>query len=277
MKKLYDIKPGHPIVEFIRQEMLNTGYYKKGIGICAGQIDSRSLCSTDLYGLKFDGNNWNVPCINFTYYSDFQVDDAPIIITKDMRGYDYYMYSCSCTIKLKTFLEKNPQWSEIEDWTVSVKYKEKKCEYDGHNSGDRQVSIKRPDGKYYIVDFPPNVKSDSSVLKWVKPMELQLTKIYYRKKKLDQIHNIKRNLSVWVEGITFKYDYYDGVIVIHDIFEKNSIYHVLTKSKLLDIGIGIPDSTKEKIKEEIEKRDLEVKNVVLGKYKPRPTKIKVCL
>ena len=192
-----------------------------------------------------------------------------------MRGYDYYNFSSSCTIKLKTFLNKNPQWSDIKEWGNFVKRKKERCKYDSHNSDERRVSIKRPDGKHYMVDFPFNEKNNSNVLRWVKPIEDVLTTMYYRKKKIDKIKNIKRNLSVWVDGITYMYDYKDGKVIIFDIRNYNgSIYKTLS-NLLININDTIPNLTKEKIKKEIITRDFEVENIIFGKYKTIKSNIKI--
>ena len=278
MSEIYKIKEKHPIKEFIRQEIIDIYGNEKydNIGIDISSIDDSSICSSELYGFRFNRYNMDVPCMNVALFLTPTVDNPPSIIPKDKGGYDYYSTSTNCTIKLKTFLEKNPEWTNLKKWTTTVKQKREKCEYDGHNSDNRTASIRRPDGKKYIVDFPDDVESDDSVLDWIKPMEKQLTKRYYRNISFDKLNNIKRNLEVWVEGLVFVYDYKDGVVEIRDIIEyKSSVYKTLKKSKIIDIKFGLPEETKEMIKKEIQSRDLEVKDIILGEYKPEKTRIKV--
>jgi len=271
--QLYKIKKDSPIIGFIGEEIAK--YYNKPVGVCIPRIDDTPVCSNDLYGLHFNGNNNGVVCMNVTVFTEPKSADSPKIIGDD-GGYDYYKYSSSCSIKLKTFLEKNPQWSNIKEWTTPVKVEQKMCKYNGHSTDTRTAAIKRPDGKDYIVDFPASEPNDRNLLTWIKPMEKELTKMYYRAKKLDKLKKIKRNLSVWVEGITFVYDYYNGDVVIFDICNRSgSIYSAMVKSKLITVEFGLPELTKEMVKKEIEGRDLEVKSITLGKYKSISNRIKV--
>ena len=69
MNKVYSIKEDHPILEAIRQEILNSPGFKRDIiGILPPSIDDRALCSGDVYGLKFNANNWDVLTINVGFF-----------------------------------------------------------------------------------------------------------------------------------------------------------------------------------------------------------------
>lgn len=62
------------------------------------------------------------------------------------------------------------------------------------------------------------------VLTWVKPIEDGLTTKYYRQKALDKTLNTIRDLSTYIEGLWYDYDYKDGDIVIKGIHHINKDY-----------------------------------------------------
>jgi len=55
------------------------------------------------------------------------------------------------------------------------------CKYDVHNDVERTVTILRPDGKKYIVDYPDNIGENHWVPDWIHPIEEKLTKLYFTK------------------------------------------------------------------------------------------------
>jgi hypothetical protein len=276
MKALYKIKENHPIKDFIRQEIIDVcPLYGEDIGISTSTIYNEPYTSEDLYGLKFNSNNRSVSCIDINIFMEPKSDNSPRIIEGDRSGYDYYKSSTSCAIKLKTFLEKNSQWSNVEEWAVPVIKEKTKCKYMENNSNERRAFIKRPDDKIYDVKFPKNKKYDN-ILTWIKPIEERLTKKYYKELEFDEKNNIKREQSVWVNGVCFYYNYNDGIVEIYNILNGwNSIYANLIGLELLDISIGIPQPTKEKIKKEIESADIFVKDIILVPYKCYPKYIKI--
>lgn len=264
MKNIFKIKKDHPIINFIREEIIKNHRYGDYVGISVYSIDDSPLCTTDLYGFKFNGNNCNVPCINISVFSKPKVTDAPHIINGFDNGYDYYESSTSCTIKLKNFIDKNPQWQDINEWSIPIKEERKGCFYSSHNSKYKRASIRRPDNKEYTIDFPEK-EDDSTLLDWIKPIEEIITKRYYDEIDYDISNNIKRNLSVWVSGVTFKYDYKDGIVEIYDM--KNYHGSFYTNLIAIDLVNTIPESTKTRIKIEIESGDVIVKDIILVDYK----------
>lgn len=295
MNKLYEIKKNHPIKHFIRQEILKNGYDKYGnIGVCALTIDSESLVEKDLYGLIFNINNFCVPCINARVFINPISNDAPFIIEKHTHVSRFYKRYFNCTIKLKTFLEKNPQWSKIEEWATLIKEPKIKCEY--CFSSPNQFYFKRPDRKLYVIKTkePQNNKlfNYMSDVDCIPSTEKNLTNLYYTEKDYDKKNNVKRDLFVVLKNIIFNYDYRDGIVEIHnikmfegnhselklskDVDEKHSIYKKLIKNSKT-INDCISDETKRKIKKEIESRDLKVKDIILIKHKHKTNEIKVRL
>jgi hypothetical protein len=289
MKQTHTIKTNHPIVEFIRDEIINNtynDYYKdNGFAICVPlTISNRAICSCDIYNFKFNGNNWNVPCINIgVYYNvkpDIDTNNIPHFINnKDNDGFKYYQISSTCSIKLKTFLDKNPQWLDtFNEWAIPVKEKKIKCRYNNHNNKDRKVSILCPDNETeYIVNFPSLETDDKNILTWIKPIEDRLTKQYYDTIKFNKKNNIKLNLNVWLNHIWYYYDYKDGVVEIYNIknYKGDSIYKQLLDTGLINLYNNIPESTKILIKKEIESGDILVKDIILVEYREYSNKIEI--
>ena len=256
MNKVYKIKRNHEIVEFIRQEIENS--WGKKVGISDLGIYDRALCGGDIYGLSFNANNWDVLTINVGVYTTPIVENPPTNLTK-LRGYDYYKYSTNCSIKLKTFLDRNPQWSKIDEWADLILLERKKCRYSGHNNKERRFNMSIQDGVNYIVSFPENEPDDKNLLEWTKPLEEILSVRYHRELGLDRALNIKRNKSVYVDGIWFKYDYFDGDVEICGANVSANDYGYSYKS-IFNLFTPKPE-TLDKIAEEIRGADLEVKSV----------------
>ena len=267
MKKIYTIKKDHPVLEVIRQEILKSpGFTKDIIGIYPPSIDSRPLCGSDIYGLSFNANNWDVLTINVGIFFNPKSDTPPLMVSSD--GYDHYKSSSNVSIKLKTFLERNPQFSNIDEWTEAVVHPKGKLKYAGHNSGDRRFSVNGIEGVEYEVSFPEHVPNDNGVTEWSKPACEALTKSYWREVALDIAFNIKRGKSVWVEGVWFYYDYKDGLIEVYNAsIHSGSIWDSL---KLFEPK----KETFDKIKCEIEKGDLVVNEVKFINRKKKQTKFK---
>lgn len=181
MKKVYNIKRDHEIVEFIRQEIENS--WGKKVGISDLDIYDRALCGGDIYGLSFNANNWDVLTMNVGVYTTPKVENPPTNLTNltdRMNGYDYYKYSTNCSIKLKTFIDRNPQWSKIDEWADLILLERKKCLYYGHNSDDRYVTMSIQGGINYLVSFPETETDDKNILSWTKPLEEILSLRYHR-------------------------------------------------------------------------------------------------
>jgi hypothetical protein len=252
MKEIYKIKKNHPILEFIRQEILKSpGFTKEIIGIYSPSIYNRALCSSDIYGFRFNTNNWDVPTLNITVFFNPKSEDVPKILSEHNKGYDHYTNTTSISIKLKTFLEKNPEYKNIEEWTEKISYEEK-FKYNRHNLDKRIFVVSGIGNLEYDISFPENVPSDRGILEWSKPACEALTKYYLKEHKL----NIKRDRSVWVEGIWFIYDYKDGLVEVYDArIYTNSIWSYINKL------FNIKKETIDKIKFEIEGGDLLVNEI----------------
>ena len=128
------------------------------------------------------------------------------------------------------------------------------CRYSGHNTDERRAAIARPDGKSYWVNFPDDEPDDRRILTWIKPIVESLTISYWRD-ALDKTLNIKREQSVWVEGLWFSYDYKDGLVEVYDIKSRQgtlSIYKSVMKL------FTISEETKQKIKDSIKEQVTDV-------------------
>ena len=269
MKKVYTIKKDHPVLESIRQEILNSpGYTKDTIGIHQPSIDDSALCGSDIYGLIFNANNRDVLTINVGVFFNPKSDNSPKILSEGVKGYDYYTTSSNVSIKLKNFLERNPQFSNIDEWIIPVVHPKGKLKYDGHNSEERRFKVSGIEGVEYHVSFPEHVKNGNGVSEWSKPVCEALTRSYWREVSLDIAFNIKRKRAVWVEGIWFRYDYKDGLIEVYDAsIHSGSIWSSL---KLFEPK----KETFDKIKCEIENGDLVVNEVKFINKKEKQTKFK---
>jgi hypothetical protein len=127
------------------------------------------------YGFKFNANNWDVRVINIHYFNEHRVENAPKILDEGLRGYDYYTYSCNTCIKLKTFLEKNPQWSQnIDEWMIPIIEDKKSAKYDGHNTNIRIASIRLPNDKSVQIKMPDDL-IESNFLNWVNSEAEKIT------------------------------------------------------------------------------------------------------
>ena len=257
----FKIKEDHPIIQFIFEEVENSwkGRLKNNIGICTPIIiTERPIVSTDIYGFKFNGNNWDVRVINIAYFNETRVENAPKILDEGLRGYDYYTYSCNTCIKLKTFLEKNPQWSQnIDEWMIPIIEDKKSAKYDGHNTDRRVASIRLPNDKSVQIKMPDDL-IESNFLNWVNSEAEKITIQYYREKSLNEVLNIKKDKRVYVDGIWFNYDYIDGLVEIYDI--RLGTEHFSHYKNLLNLFEPKPELL-EKLKYEIETGDLEVKEI----------------
>ena len=269
MNKVYSIKEDHPILEAIRQEILNSPGFKRDIiGILPPSIDDRALCSGDVYGLKFNANNWDVLTINVGFFYNPKSDKSPMFISDHSKGYDYYNTYTNVSIKLKTFLERNQQFSNIDEWSIPVVYQKGKLRYDAHNSKERCFKVTGIEGVEYHISFPEHVNDDRGILEWSKPACEALTKSHWREVSLDIAFNIKRKRSVWVEGIWFSYDYKDGVVEVYNAsIHSGSIWNSL---KLFEPK----KETFHKIKSEIEGGDLVVNEVKFIDKVEKQTKFK---
>lgn len=267
MKTLYKINKDHEVVEFIRQEILSR-YDKDIIAITIPRIEDSAACSVDLYGFHFTATNHS-PTINLAIFYNAKGDETPTILSGRKKGYDYYTTSCSVSIKLKTFLERNPQFEDISEWTTPVIEEKKELYYSGHNTEDRRFSVRGIESLEYTVSFPEHVEDDRGITTWSKPACEALTRMYYRNKSLDIALNIKRGKHAYVEGIWFKYDYKDGIVEIYDanLYNMHNIWPAL---KLFDVK----PETLEKIKEQVENSDLEVKEVIFTDRKKKKTHFK---
>jgi hypothetical protein len=255
----FKIKEDHPIVQFILEEVENSWErFKNNIGICTPIIiTERPIVSSDIYGFKFNGNNWDVRVINIAYFNGPKVENASKILNTDINGYDQYTYSCNTCIKLKTFLERNPQWSQnMDEWMIPIIEDKKSAKYYGHNT-DRQASIRLPNDKSVIVKMPDDL-TQSDFLDWVHSEAEKITIQYYREEALNEVLNIKRDRSVYVNGIWFKYDYIDGLVEIFDIRIGSEIF---SQYKNLMSLFELKSESYTEIKKEIESGDLEVKEI----------------
>ena len=124
------------------------------------------------------------------------------------------------------------------------------CRYSGHNTDERRAAIQRPDGKQYWVNFPDDEPNDKNLLTWIKPIVDSLTISYWRDIALDKTLNIKREQSVWVDGLWFLYDYKDGLVEVYDIRKERKIFGSIYKSVMKLFTIS--EETKQKIKDNIE-------------------------
>jgi hypothetical protein len=269
MKKIYTIKKDHPVLEVIRQEILKSpGFTKDVIGIGSPSIDDKALCGSDIYGFHFNANNWDVLTLNIGVFFNPKSEDAPKILSEHNKGYDHYTTSSNVSIKLKTFLERNPEFKNIEEWAEKVVYKKGKFKYNGHNSNERRFSVSGIGDLKYDISFPENVPNDKGILEWSKPACEALTKSYWREVRLDETFNIKRGRSVWVEGTWFTYDYKDGLIEVYDArIHSNSIWSCV---KLFDPK----KETLDKIKFEIEGGDILVNEVKFINKKEKQKRFK---
>ena len=144
------------------------------------------------------------------------------------------------------------------------------CIYRGHNTEERRAAIERPDGKSYWVNFPDDEPNDKNLLTWIKPIVESLTISYWRDIALDKTFNIKREQSVWVEGLWFSYDYKDGVVEVYDIRKDKHTFGSIYKSVMSLFTIS--EETKQKIKDSIE--DV-VTDVTFIDYKENSKYIKI--
>lgn len=255
MKNLYKIDKNNPVVELIRQE-IHKGYFKEnGIEIAIDHlsIDSQSVCTNELYGFHFNVYTMLTPTINVGIYTRAKVDNPPTIIQDNQKGYDYYQSSTNISIKLKNFIERFPQYKEIEEWATPAP--KEKCKY--HNSSDKVVYIKRPDDKHYLVDIPDGVINGSTEWSnWMNPLEESLTTKFYRDKAFDDLYNIKRGLTFYVDGFWYFYDYFDGVVEIYGVYYiKSNITNKIRNN------FDFKKETLELMKKEVESCDLEVKEI----------------
>lgn len=271
MSKIYNIKEDikDQIYEYIRYLIKCQYGYIDQIALSYISIDNTNTCSRDIYGFNFNGNNSGSKCINCGIYTIPKVDNPPLIVEladdKKSRGYDYYTYSSGVSIKLSNFLKNNPEWSNIEDWADPI-FKRMKCKYTTTDSATKTCGFRRPDEKEYILDIPEHAldrgrvvgSSDPSapINVWIKSMEDSLTTRYYRDLSLDEIYNIKRNQSTYIDGLWFGYDYMDGIVEVYCI---NDFKTNLISKKSLDLGIINVDSlsNNEKVIREIEKSLIE--------------------
>jgi hypothetical protein len=125
-------------------------------------------------------NTRDVLTINISYFFNPKSDNPPLIISQDINGYDDYTYSSNLSIKLKTFLERNPQYTNIHEWTDTVVHPKEKFRYYSHHSEDRIFSVTGIEGVKYEISFPQIAKNDNGILEWSKPACESLTKMYWR-------------------------------------------------------------------------------------------------
>ena len=268
MNQVYSIKKDKKdeLSEYIRQLitsqcfMSTTGSFTL-IAISSISIDNANHCSNDIYGFNFNTNNYGSKCINVLIYLYPKSDNTPLIIDETMRGYDYYTTSNNITIKLSNFLNNNPKWSNITDWAEPTTNKVR-CKYTNTNSQNITCGFKRPDNKEYILDIPNEVLDNGRVVGnsnpsapinvWIKSMEESLTTKYYRELAIDDLYDIKRNQTTYVDGLWFEYDYNDGLVEVFAIIDyKNN----LISKRMIELGLINIDSLSNntKIVNEIEK------------------------
>jgi hypothetical protein len=144
------------------------------------------------------------------------------------------------------------------------------CIYRGHNTEERRAAIERPDGKSYWVNFPDDEPNDKNLLTWIKPIVESLTISYWRDIALDKTFNIKREQSVWVEGLWFSYDYKDGLVEVYDIKSRQQTFGSIYKSVMKLFTIS--EETKQKIKDNIKD---DVTDVTFIDYKEDSKYIKI--
>ena len=265
MIKIYNIKEDklEEFFEYVRQLIKSQYGYINPIGISYLSIDSRNVCGTDIYDFNFNANNSGSKCINVGIYKDPKVDNPPLIVDdKKIRGYDYYTYSTNVTIKLSNFLNNNPQWSDITDWADPIIVNREKCKYTNTDGQTKTCGFRRPDEKEYILDIPDEALDNGSVVGnsnpsapinvWIRSMEESLTTRYYRDLALDDVYDIKRNQTTWVDGLWFGYDYNAGLVEVFTILDYKTN---LISRKTLELGIINIDSLSNNVKvvKEIEK------------------------
>lgn len=254
------IKEDHPIVQFIFEEVENSWErFKNNIGICTPiLITERPIVSTDIYGFRFNSNNWDVRVINIAYFSDPKIDNASKILNRDVDGYEQYTYYCNTCIKLKTFLEKHKQWSQnIDEWMIPVIEDKIEARTMGYNSKNRTASIRLPNDKDVEIKIPEELKN-SDVYEWHKSEAKKMTLQYYREEALNEALNIKKDRYVYVNGFWFKYDYIDGIVEIHDIRIGAETF---SQYKNLMSLFELKNDAFIEIKKQIESGDLEVKEI----------------
>lgn len=90
-------------------------------------------------------------------------------------------------------------------------------------------------------------------------MEESLTTKYYRELAIDDLYDIKRNQTIYVDGLWFEYDYNDGLVEVFSIqdyppVQKTSPNNLISK-KMIELGLINIDSLSNntKIVNEIEK------------------------
>lgn len=264
MNQVYSIKKDKKdeLSEYIRQLitsqcfMSTTGSFTL-IAISSISIDNANHCSNDIYGFNFNTNNYGSKCINVLIYLYPKSDNTPLIIDETMRGYDYYTTSNNITIKLSNFLNNNPKWSNITDWAEPTTNKVR-CKYINTYLIDNEQTIgfKRPDNKEYILDIPNEflenglnfrrVVGGPSLHSWIKSMEESLTTKYYRELAIDDLYDIKRNQTIYVDGTWFEYDYNDGLVEVFSIqdyppVQKTSPNNLISK-RMIELGLINIDS-----------------------------------
>lgn len=146
----------------------------------------------------------------------------------------------------------------------------KPCRYSGHSTDKRTASIERPDGKQYWINFPDDEPDDRNLLTWIRPIVDSLTISYWRDIALDKALNIKREQSVWVDGLWFSYDYKDGLVEVYDIKSRQQTFGSIYKSVMKLFTIS--EETKQKIKDNIED---EVTDITFIDYKEDSKYIKL--
>lgn len=272
--KIYNIKEDKKdeLFEYIRQLIIVQCKYENSIAISNNiGIYNVNNCSNDIYGFNFDRNNNGTKCINITVYQNCKStfdNPKPLIVD---NGYKYYS---NLTIKLSNFLNNNPKWSNISDWTEPNK---EKCKYATTSSLNKTCGFRRPDNKEYILDIPNEVLDNGRVVGssnpsapinvWIKSMEESLTTKYYRDLAIDDLYDIKRNQTTYADGIWFEYDYNNGLVEVFGIHEyKNN----LISKKMIELGLINVDSlsNNNKVIKEIEKslferhdKELKVNNI----------------
>lgn len=259
----YTIKVDHPINQFILEEIESSYHkYKDNIGIVLPLQIDKPMVSQDIYGTKFNSNNQNVSCINVQFYLNKKTDNPPKIIDKNIIGYNNYLSSCNTCLKLKTFLEKHPQWeSTIDIWKIPIIEEKKQAWYSGHNEQDRTASIRLPNNNSIRVKMPDDLKQ-KDFLDWVTKEADEMTLQYYREKELNKVLNIKKEQVVYVDGIWFYYNYYDGKVEVYDVsFARDKWLSFVNYKNIM--GLFTPTTELyDKLKQEIESGDIMVKEVI---------------
>jgi len=126
-----------------------------------------------------------------------------------------------------------------------------KCvKYQGHNTAHKRVVFIDGDGHVIDIYMGKDWNGHIDFKEFIYPTEKRLTEQYLRKKKYNQLLNIKRNKYHYYKGLTFYYTLYDTKIDL----ERCNVCACNTGSST-DLLSMIKDSIIEAVKDEIKNKE----------------------